>query len=442
MQAPLTFVPQYVNKLRADAKIESAPITSEDFIKLANKKRIYILSVNLEGIGLSRRLRSLGLDVCSFLDTRFVGSIRHQLPVKDPEQFFEMADVERDIIFVCTKDREWKQNFLKRAADGGFKRHHSLFTPLDVCKFFPTIEIEGKCNLQCKTCDMGLPGANKGRGHMTHGFFKEVLTKMIREIPLMNSVALYTWGEPLLNPEIGKIVRECREQGVACEVSSNLDYQKYLEDFLLAEPDQIVAPCAGIKERYERGRTGAKWENYLNGLRRIAEIRDKYKLDYNVRIMYHLYKDNLHEDLDYMRVLSSELGFTLIPIVAHIFPGQVYQYAVNGKNIPPTMMEASEHLIFPLDNQLEHSRSRTTKGCHIINAFPNVAFDGKVLHCCNMQKPSVGSESFIGTPLTDFISQRNASEFCSKCMDSGVHRFFDVNIRIDEVNGVRSVVRL
>lgn len=442
MHAPLTFVPRNTHKIREDAKIDSAPVSHSDFIRLVSGKRIHILSVNLEGIGLSRRLRSIGLDVHSFLDTRFSGSIRQQLPVQAPEQYFEAADTEQDVIFICTKDREWKEKFLKRAIQAGFLRHRSLFTPLDVCRFFPTIEIEGKCNLQCKTCDMGLPGANKGRGHMSHAFFKEVLTKMISEIPLMNSVALYTWGEPLLNPEIGKIVQECRKQGVACEVSSNLDYQKYLDDFLLAEPDQIVAPCAGIRERYERGRTGAKWENYLNGLRRIAEIRDKHNLDYNVRIMYHLYKDNLYEDLDYMRSLSSELGFILIPIVAHLFPGQVYQYAVNRKPIPPSMIDASEHLIFPLDNQLEYSRSRSSSKCHIINAFPNVAFDGKVLHCCNMQKPHVGPASYIDQPLTDFISQRNSSSFCTKCMDSGVHRFFDVNVRIDETDGVRSVVRL
>lgn len=442
MFAPLNFVPKNSRKIREDSKIDSAPVPPSDFIKSMSGKRIYILSVNLEGIGLSRRLRSIGLDVRSFIDTRFSGGVRQQLPVMDPEDYFRAADSEKDVIFVCTKDREWKEIFLRRATAAGFLRHESLFTPLDVCRFFPTIEIEGKCNLQCKTCDMGLPGANKGRGHMSHALFKEILSKMTREIPLMNSVALYTWGEPLLNPDIGKIIRECRQQGVACEVSTNLDYQKYLDEFLLAEPDQIVAPCAGIKERYERGRTGATWENYLSGLYRIAEIRDKHNLDYNVRIMYHLYKDNLYEDLDFMRSLASELGFTLIPIVAHLFPGQVYQYAVNGKPIPATMQEASEHLIFPLDDQLAYSRTRVSSKCHITNAFPNVAFDGKVLHCCNMQKPHVGPMSYIDQPLSDFILQRNNSSFCTNCMDSGVHRFFDVNTRIDDVGGVRSVVRL
>lgn len=442
MQVPLTYIPRQTQNTRPDAKIDPSPVHWTDFISRATQKRIFLLSVNLEGIGLSRRLRSLGLDVRCFLDTRFSGGVRHQLPVSDPEEYFKTADPGRDIIIVCTKDRDWKKEFLNRATQLGFVRYHSLYTPLDICRFFPTIEIEGKCNLQCKTCDMGLPGANKGRGHMSHGLFKKILEKMISEIPLMNSVALYTWGEPLLNPDIGKIISECREQGVACEVSSNLDYQKYLDDFLLAQPDQIVAPCAGIEERYERGRTGAKWENYLSGLRKIAEMRDKHNLDYNVRIMYHLYKDNMNEDLDYMRALSSDLGFSLIPIVAHLFPGQVYQYAVNKKQIPPTMQEASEHLIFPIDEQLEYARSRSSSPCHIINAFPNVAFDGRILHCCNMQKPYVGTSNYVDTPLVDFIDNRNASIFCSKCMDHGVHRFFDVNIRIDETDGVRRVIRL
>ncbi|WP_273428039.1 radical SAM protein [Chitinibacter tainanensis] len=443
MQIPLKVIQSSGIVLRDDAKIESAPVSSDDFLKLAAGKRIFLLSVNLEGIGLSRRLSALGMKVAAFLDSRFAGQKRHGVDVIDPNQYFEMLDLNNDLLIICTKDRQWKRGFLERAANSGLQRYVNLFTPLDICRFFPTIEIEGKCNLQCKTCDMGLPSANKGRGHMSHALFTEVLSKMLTEIPLMNSLALYTWGEPLLNPDIAKIVRSCREHGVACEVSTNLDFHKYLDEFLLAEPDQIVAPCAGVGARYERGRTGGSWDNYLAGLYRIAEIKSKHNLDYNVRIMYHLYNDNLYEDLDYMLQLSKELGFSLIPIVAHIFPGQVYQYAVNRQEIPEVMRQASEHLIFSLDDQLAYCQTIKDSKCHIINAFPTVTWDAKVLHCCNMQRPLVGGGvDFRQTSLEDLIAMRNGSPFCTKCMNHGVHRFFDVNVKIDEESGDRRVVRL
>jgi|APLak6261693694_1056211.scaffolds.fasta_scaffold00261_4 wyosine [tRNA(Phe)-imidazoG37] synthetase (radical SAM superfamily) len=427
--------------IRDDSLLRGAPVDHSEFLSLAKNLNIYIFSINLEGIGLSKRLRALGLNVKAFVDSRFTGN-RHGLPILSPDEYFKNCNQNNDLLFVCTKDREWKKRYLELAETKGLIRHKSLFTPLDVCRHFPTIEVAGKCNLYCKTCDMGLPGANKGRGHMSIDSFKKVLEKMTEEIPLMNSLALYTWGEPLLNPDISAIIRECRRQGVASEVSTNLDYQKYLDDFLLAEPDQIVAPCAGVGERYERGRTGGSWDNYLKGLERIAEFKQKYNLDYNVRIMYHLYKDNLYEDLDYMRKLAHDFGFSLIEIVAHLFPGQVFKHAVSGAPIPQVMMDASEHLLFSLEDQLEFAKARKDSNCHIINAFPTVSWDGKVLHCCNMQKPTVKQWAYLEHPLSEFIETRNNSSFCTTCMDNGVHRFFDVNIRIDDVDGIRNVVRL
>jgi MoaA/NifB/PqqE/SkfB family radical SAM enzyme len=442
MQSHINFYPKSPNvEIRKDSLIEPAPVQYEDFIRLVRGRNIYILSVNLEGIGLSKRFRSLGLNVKSFLDSRFNG-FRHGLPVMHPESYFQSCDSSSDILIVCTKDREWKENILSLAVSSGFLRYKTLFTPLDICRYFPTIEVEGKCNLVCKTCDMGLPSANKGRGHMSINLFKDVLRKMIQEIPLMNSVALYTWGEPLLNPDLPEIIRECKRQGVATEISTNLEYHKYLEEFLLAEPDQIVAPCAGIGERYERGRTGGTWDQYIKGLEKIADYKNRFNLDFNVRIMYHLYRDNLDADFDYMKDISKKYGFTLIPIVAHIFPGQVYQYAVNGVDIPDVMKEASVNLIFPLEDQLKFARTKKNSKCHITNAFPTITWDGKVLHCCNMQKPTVGRGNYLDKSLTEFIEQRNSSPFCTKCMNEGVHKFFDVNISIEDFNGARNVIRI
>ena len=62
---------------------------------------------------------------------------------------------------------------------------------------------------------MGLPNANKGKGHMSLTLFKLIIEKLAREIPFINSVALYIWGEPLLNKNLSKIIKICKEFGIA-----------------------------------------------------------------------------------------------------------------------------------------------------------------------------------------------------------------------------------
>jgi len=429
------------DELRADAKLKTASVTLDSFRKLASGKAIYILSVNLEGMGLAKRFRRLGFKVSGFIDSRYTHPV-DGLPVHDMAAFFNYHDASDSLLIVATKDRIWKQKSLKRATLAGYVRGESLFTPLDLCPYFPTIEIAGKCNLFCKTCDMGLPGANKGRGHMSKETFRQVLEKMTSEIPFLNSVALYTWGEPLVNPDIADIIKIANEMGVATEVSTNLESHKHLDDFVLAEPGQIVAPCAGIGERYERGRTGGTWDNYLKGLQRISELKRKHGLNISLRIMYHIYKDNLDADYDEIQAIAEELGFIVIPIVAHLFPGQVLRYALSGRKIPEVMQEAEENLVFGLEEQLQFAEGRKHKPCHILQGFPTVAWDGRVLHCCNMQTPFVGNKAYLDTPLDEFIDVRDQSSFCTKCMNAGVHRFFDVNMKLQEGENGREVVRL
>jgi hypothetical protein len=429
--------------IRRDSVIRPPQITLEHFRELATGKSIYIYSGNLEGVGLAKRFSKLRLPFLGFVDTRFDTDVHgYPLITKNLDELLSSVPNSESILIVATKDREWKKQALKSAEKQGYVKGVNLFTPLDLCPFFPTIEIAGKCNLVCKTCDMGLPSANKGRGYMSAKNFEENLEKLVSEIPFLNSIALYTWGEPLMNPEIAKIVSIANRYGVSTEVSTNLDYHKYLDEFVLAGPSQIVAPCAGVGDRYERGRTGGSWDNYLKGLNRIAELKQKNRLNISLRIMYHVYKDNYDNDLDTINRIGRDLGFTVIPILAHIFPGQVLKHALLGTPIPDVMREAEQNLVFGIDDQLAFARSRASSPCHIIQAFPTISWDGRVLHCCNMQKPYVAGVPYLSRPLDDFISMRNESVFCTKCMDAGVHRFFDVNIKVEEGEEGRRVVRI
>lgn len=428
--------------IRPDSQLKTTSLTEEEFRRLADNKNIYILSANLEGTGLCKRLIYMGFKVTGFIDSRYINPI-NEIPVIGIDQFFDYPNHNNNVLIIATKDRIWKKEIFSRANALGYIRGINLFSPLDLCPYFPTIEVAGKCNLTCKTCDMGLPSANRGRGYMSASDYEKNLAKLCSEIPFLNSVALYTWGEPLLNPDIAKIIGISKKYGVNTEVSSNLEFQKYLDEFVLSEPSQIVAPCAGIGERYERGRTGGTWVNYLKGITRISELKKKYGLNINLRIMYHLYKDNLDTDLDTIRAIGKDLGFEVIPILAHLFPGQVLKHALTGKPIPASMREAEENLIYNLEDQMKFTQTRIQKGCHIIQAFPTISWDGSILHCCNMQAPYIANkQKYLNKPLHEFIEKRDSSLFCTSCMNVGVHRFFDVNIELIEGQDGRKVNRL
>ena len=186
--------------LRKDSYLYDSKFDLFSFKKLVGKRSIAIYSANLEGIGLAGRLQALGFKIKGFVDSRYYkNNAKKKIPILKPEWYWQNSSPENDLIIIATKHRNFKKKVLLDANNFGFKKDIDVIYPLDLCNFFPTIEIAGKCNLFCKTCDMGLPNANKGKGHMSLTLFKLIIEKLAREIPFINSVALYIWGEPLLN---------------------------------------------------------------------------------------------------------------------------------------------------------------------------------------------------------------------------------------------------
>ena len=139
--------------------------------------------------------------------------------------------------------------------------------------------------------------------------YTKILDKMTREIPILPFVSLFLYGDPLLNPQVADIIRKSAEYGVSVDVSTNLNFAKYLEEVISASPSYLSIPCSGIKENYELTHTGGHWDVFEKNLRLVRKYIDKYNADTSVQLSYHLYKHNLDYDYDYVRALTDDLGF-------------------------------------------------------------------------------------------------------------------------------------
>ena len=415
-------------------------ITLDQFKSQAKARKVYIFAVNLEGIGFLKLFTRLGLEIGGFIDSRPIpGANKRGQPVIHPDKFF--AELAGDALVVITaKHRQTKRQAMERCEQAGLKRGETFFTTTDLCDYLPTIEIAGLCNLRCISCNMGIPGANLKGGYMSAADYRQVLTKMREEIPFLNSVYLYLWGEPLLNPEIGDIIRITSELGVACEISTNLNDARNLEKVVQAQPEVLVVPCSGVGENFDLTRTGGHWEVFKKNLYRLRELIDQYGTDTAVRVHYHMYKHNMDEDFDTIKAMAEELGFQFLPILAQIFPEYVLRNVIYGEPIPPQMLRANDLLYFPIADQLAYAQQNTSRNCFMLKVFPVVRWDTSVVHCSNLTFPVLTS-NYLEHSLDELLKQRYDNKFCNTCMDHSMHRFFDVAASIKEVDGKRTVVR-
>jgi len=323
----------------------------------------------------------------------------------------------------------------------GLKNGESFFLAMDLCGFLPTIELVGRCNLRCISCNMGLPGAVRG-GFMSPETFRELLGKMTKEIPFMNSCALFLWGEPLLHPQLPEIVNITHEHGIACEISSNLNVSEgHIKDLIKVGPDLLSVPCSGIGANYETTHTKGKWHLLRDNLYALRQYIDMYKVDTTVRIFYHMYKNNLENDFDVVKGIAHELGFYFFPIIANIFPEKIFDLVVHKKSLPPEMKKASELLLFSIQDQLDHAYRNKEKFCPFRKAFPTVRWDLSVVSCANMAHPILAN-NYMEISLSELEVIRRTVSNCDVCMANGVHRFFDVvNVSVEDTNGKRVVTR-
>lgn len=413
----------------------------EQLLEMVAGRNIYIYGVNLEGDGFRRLLPTLGYNVQGYIDSRtFKNNKKLQKSVFHPDDFTDFADLKQDFVLIATKHRATRDKAIAELASIGMQPGVDYISAGDLCRYLPTIEVAGLCNLRCITCDVGVKGFKQGK-LMNADDYRDVLMKMKSEIPFMNSVCLYLWGEPLLNRELAEIINITHEAGIACELSTNLNLKANIEETVRAQPDLIVVSCSGWGDNYEVTHTKGNFQLFHDSLYKLRDAIELYGAETSVRLTYHMYKNNLDEQYDKIEALAKSLGFSFAPIIANIFPQNVYEMVVEGKPLPQEMQQADELTIVPLEEILEKSLARKDKPCPLMRGFPTVRWDKSVALCCNRVDPSVSSD-YMAQSLDELNDAREGHDVCTKCMDNGLHRYFDVNAKVEVVDGKRIVERI
>lgn len=136
------------------------------------------------------------------------------------------------------------------------------------------IEVTNKCNIQCIIC----PQREQTRqiGNMDLLSFKEVVAECDK---YTDKIGICGFGEPLLNPDIVKMIEHCTQKGLRSRITSNgtLLTRKKAEALVDAGLGEIVIALDGVGETYNRIRKGAKFDLVCANIEGLREIIVKKK---------------------------------------------------------------------------------------------------------------------------------------------------------------------
>jgi len=190
-----------------------------------------------------------------------------------------------------------------------------IFPKLFITPRFPThidIETSSACQLQCPMCGQRLMD-NKMRGIMEFNLFKKIVDECKKYG--VYSIKLSWRGEPLLNPNIWRMVRYAKDKDikdVAFLTNGEALKESDLEELIESGLDWISFSIDGLYDTYEKIRYPSKFNEIVSKLKKLKELKKKKKRNkplVRVQTIFSAIKDNPEEYFNFWNDIVDRVNF-------------------------------------------------------------------------------------------------------------------------------------
>jgi len=259
-----------------------------------------------------------------------------------------------------------------------------------------TMESTAICNLKCATCPQNY--MKRKKGHLKFETFKKIYDEI--RPPYLN---LSGFGEPLMNPDLFKIIKYAKKRGSFIKVDTNgmLLNNKNISKLLNSGIDIISNSIDGMdKKTYEKIRIGANFEQVIKNLKKLVMARNKIKSKTEIHLYFVLQKSNFEQFPDFIR-FGDSLGVDSISGcfvkqegykknkqigIEKIDKKKLYHLAEELKKLKKTIkanLEVDEIIddIYNWEKKRGRIKSKFVP-CYMCWYDPFITWDGIVAPCC------------------------------------------------------------
>ncbi|MCR4336123.1 MAG: radical SAM protein [archaeon] len=176
------------------------------------------------------------------------------------------------------------------------------------------IEISTKCNLKCVMCP--LTSQEKKEKYLPHllkpknmGF--EEFRKILDSFPRAGIIRINGIGEPLLNPEIEKMIAYCTENGILSVFNTNgtmLTEEKSRGLIESGASSVIISFDGANKKTFESIRIGANYDKVLENISSLVKLKKELKSELPKISIATVYMKQNREELEKIREMFRKIG--------------------------------------------------------------------------------------------------------------------------------------
>lgn len=401
------------------------PLNLTGFKQKIAGRDLYLRGARQLGFSVLKALQREGFQPLAFLDASrdLIGSRAGGLPVLAPSA---TGGLPRGSYFIIITAAFFYTEIAEEYRAAGLVEGKDFVIAPDLVAMEYMIDVSGACNLRCPSCPRGNFSPQPKAGFMSPEYFARLLDKILREDPLVGAVALYQWGEPLLNKQLPEIIRLAHERNVLSAISSNLNIRIDFAEVIKAGPAWFRVSTSGWEKNYEQTHRGGDWQLFLKNLHRLRDLAAEFAPDMTIEVFYHIYKDR-QDDYRRMKDLCDSLGLTLRVRHAALAPLDTIADVVHGRPLSVEARQVIELQSLPAPEAMELARAQRHLPCPYAR-YMWITWDGYAPICEEWYHPDLllSDRPFLDVPLTELIAARDNSEHCRACRAEGIHRCFVV----------------
>ncbi|OGC11357.1 hypothetical protein A3K48_02435 [candidate division WOR-1 bacterium RIFOXYA12_FULL_52_29] len=237
-----------------------------------------------------------------------------------------------------------------------------------------SIEVNNTCDLQCPMCSSGKGYSVRKRGLMSFENYKRIVDEMA---PYLYKVGPFNLGEPLLHPDIFKMIEYARGKNISVMLSTNgnaLNAEKAEKLVRSGLEELIVSVDAASEETYRVNRPGGDFNRLKENIKRLMELRKRLGLKRPFVTINMILMENNTSEMETFRALAKELGVDKANFSTYweMYLGNSAGEKDTGKYVPRDKRFKN---IMPSVMKVDRTCGWAWSGCI-------VGWDGKVVPCC------------------------------------------------------------
>ncbi len=173
---------------------------------------------------------------------------------------------------------------------------------------FISIDPTNICNLKCPLCFFGQKTANYKKGVMSFNTFKTVVDK----IPTLESIALFSFGESFLNPEIFDMIKYASQKDIMTSIHSNFSFKKDDEFFTNIVQSGLCSLVLSIdgasQDTYSVYRQGGDFDLLISNIRMLNSVKEQLKSETPVIIWKLMVNKYNEHEVETAKKMAEDLG--------------------------------------------------------------------------------------------------------------------------------------